>query len=72
MTLLQCICFADAFIQSFFFQTPSAECAGLSNSKRKKLELAELKATSVEKLIKKVTVDRNKDSKDWADEYEAR
>ena len=44
----------------------------LSNTQRKKLETAALKAISVEKLIKKVTVDRGKEPQEWADEYEAR
>ncbi len=45
---------------------------GLSSSQLKKLQEKELKANKVEKLIKKVTVDRDKQPDHWTNEYEAR
>ena len=49
-----------------------AMSSGLSNRQQKKLQDRELKKTSVNKLIKKVTVDKDRDSQDWANEYQAR
>lgn len=46
--------------------------ASLSNRQSKKLEQQEGRKTSVERLIKRVTVDKEKGSDDWAAEYAAR
>lgn len=63
---------AEAVVRVDESQNQSGFLTLMSNSKMKKLQDKELRENKVEKLMKKVTVDRDRRPDDWASEYEAR